>query len=87
MKGDCTLDFCFTKSLTPANKVPGVYYLYVGEKLANGAKNNSQIAADGHTLVYMKDQKRTWNDKLYFYPIPANDLVMNPNLGQNKGWD
>lgn len=87
MNGDGTLDVCFTKSLTPANKVPGVYYLFVGEKLANGAKNNSQIAADGHTLVYMKDQKRTWNDKLYFYPIPANDLVMNPNLGQNKGWD
>ena len=55
MNGDGTLDVCFTKSLTPANKVPGVYYLYVGEKLANGAKNNSQIAADGHTLVYMKD--------------------------------
>jgi hypothetical protein len=34
----------------------------------------------------MKDQIRTWDDKLYFYPIPANDLVKNPNLGQNPGW-
>ncbi len=86
MNGDGVLDVCFTKSLNPANKVSGVYYLYVGELLANGAKNNTQISIDGHTLVYMKDQKRTWDDKLYFYPIPANDLVMNPSLGQNSGW-
>jgi len=37
-------------------------------------------------MVFMKDQKRTWNDKLYFYPIPANDLTLNPKLGQNPGW-
>lgn len=86
MNGDGKLDVCFTRQLNPTNKVAGVYYLYVGQKLASGANNNSQIAADGHTLVYMKDQKRTWKDKLYFYPIPANDLVMNPNLGQNQGW-
>lgn len=86
MNGDGKLDVCFTKQLNPTNKVSGVYYLYVGQKLANGANNNSQIASDGHTLVFMKDQKRTWNDKLYFYPIPANDLVLNPNLGQNPGW-
>ena len=85
MNGNGTLDVCFTKDLNPV-KVPGVYYLYVGEKLANGATNNTQIAADGHSIVFMKDQIRTWNDKLYFYPIPAGDLVMNPKLGQNPGW-
>uniref|UniRef100_UPI003216763A RagB/SusD family nutrient uptake outer membrane protein n=1 Tax=uncultured Draconibacterium sp. TaxID=1573823 RepID=UPI003216763A len=87
MNGDGNLDVCFTKELNPADQVPGVYYLYVGAKLANGATNNSQIADDGHTLVFMKDQKRVWDNKLYFYPIPANDLVMNPNLGQNPGWN
>lgn len=85
MNGDGILDVCFTTDLTP-QKVPGVYYLYVGEKLANGAINNSQLDDDGHTLVFMKDQKRTWSDKLYFYPIPAVDHVKNPNLGQNPGW-
>ena len=85
MNGDGTLDVCFTKNLKPT-KVPGVFYLYVGEKLASGANNNVQLEADSHTLVFMKDQKRTWNDKLYFYPIPAVDLVKNPNLGQNPGW-
>ncbi len=85
MNGDGTLDVCFTKSLNPTT-VSGVYYLYVGEKLANGATNNTQIADDGHSIVFMKDQIRTWNDKLYFYPVPAGDLVMNPALGQNPGW-
>lgn len=85
MNEDGKADVCFTKNLNP-DKQPGVYYLYVGEKLANGATNNAQLGDDGHTLVFMKDQKRTWSDKLYFYPIPAVDLVKNPNLGQNPGW-
>ncbi len=85
MNGDGKLDVCFTLNQNP-EKVPGVYYLYVGKTLANGANNNTQLAEDGHTLLYMKDQKRTWDDKLYFYPIPANDLTMNPNLKQNPGW-
>lgn len=85
MNGDGTLDVCFTKELHPT-KVPGVYYLYVGEFLENGAINNTQIGDDGHSIVFMKDQIRTWDNKLYFYPVPAPDLVMNPALGQNPGW-
>ncbi len=85
MDGDGKLDVCFTKNLNP-DKVPGVYYQYLGEKLESGATNNYQLDDATHSLVFMKDQKRTWNDKLYFYPIPANDLVKNPNLGQNPGW-
>ena len=61
MNGDGIKDVCFTKNLNP-DKEPGVYYLYVGEKLANGATSNSQLGSDGHTLVFMKDQKRTWNE-------------------------
>lgn len=85
MNNDGVLDVCFTLEKNP-DKVPGVYYLYVGKTLGSGATNNSQLADDGHTLVFMKDQQRVWSDKLYFYPIPANDLTMNPNLGQNPGW-
>lgn len=85
MNGDGKLDVSFTKNLHPV-KVPGVYYLYVGEKLSNGATNNAQLGDDNHSLVFMKDQKRTWIDKLYFYPIPAEDVVKNPKLGQNPGW-
>lgn len=87
MDGNGTPDVCFTQYEDHPDKVEGVYYLYLGEYLSNGKKNNSQLDEDGHTLLYMKDQIRTWNDRLYFYPIPANDLVQNPNLGQNLGWN
>ena len=29
---------------------------------------------------------RTWNDKLYLYPLPTQELTLNPNLKQNPGW-
>lgn len=30
---------------------------------------------------------RQWNDKYYFYPIPQSELIKNPNLTQNPGWE
>lgn len=30
---------------------------------------------------------REWDDKLYFRPIPTQDLTLNPNLHQNPGWE
>lgn len=29
---------------------------------------------------------RTWDDKMYFYPIPQSELKKNSNLTQNPGW-
>ncbi|MBQ7442032.1 MAG: RagB/SusD family nutrient uptake outer membrane protein, partial [Prevotella sp.] len=26
------------------------------------------------------------NDKLYLYPLPSDQLQLNPQLGQNPGW-
>lgn len=30
--------------------------------------------------------EREWDDKLYLYPIPTQELTLNPNLSQNPGW-
>ena len=27
-----------------------------------------------------------WDDKMYTHPIPTTALNVNPNLGQNEGW-
>ena len=27
-----------------------------------------------------------WDDKMYFFPIPASEMRKNPNLSQNPGW-
>ncbi len=85
MNGDGKLDLVVTKKKDP-DKIPGVYYLFVDEKLDNGTSNRYQLGEDGHTLVFMKNQIRVWDDKLYFYPIPNLDLLKNPNLEQNPGW-
>ena len=29
---------------------------------------------------------RTWDDKLYLYPLPSDQLQLNPQLEQNPGW-
>lgn len=36
-------------------------------------------------LIYHYAQQ--WEDKMYVYPIPLTALTLNPNLGQNKGWE
>ncbi|NDV60359.1 RagB/SusD family nutrient uptake outer membrane protein [Bacteroides sp. 519] len=38
--------------------------------------------------VYGADRIRKWNDKLYLYPIPTNEILLNPQLApQNSGWE
>ncbi len=84
---DGKLDVVFTTDLNPANKIPGVYYFYVGQFLSNGAVNNNQLAADGHTLLVLSQNPRVWEDRNYFNPIPTSVRQLNPNLKQNPGWE
>ncbi|MEO9004535.1 MAG: RagB/SusD family nutrient uptake outer membrane protein, partial [Ginsengibacter sp.] len=77
---DGILDVVFTKNLNPANKIPGVYYFYVGELLSNGAVNNNQLAPDGHTILALSQNPKVWNDRNYFNPIPTSVIQLNPNL-------
>ncbi|MDO3628248.1 RagB/SusD family nutrient uptake outer membrane protein [Mucilaginibacter sp. BT774] len=41
--------------------------------------------ANSYIEVY-PGSARTWDDKLYLYPIPTQELTLNPNLKQNPGW-
>lgn len=41
-------------------------------------------AGDHGYLIY--NYKLQWDDKKYLYPIPTTALNVNPNLGQNDGW-
>lgn len=43
-----------------------------------------QLDADGCIILY---DNRQWSDKLYLYPLPADQLQLNPRLGQNPGWE
>ena len=36
-------------------------------------------------IIY--EQGRVWEEKHYLYPLPIDQLKLNPNLKQNPGWD
>jgi hypothetical protein len=72
-------DVCFVTK-TPANPVVGVFYFTIDNvtaKLSNGTSG---------TLLLQQNQPRTWADYKYYFPIPLNELQLNPNLVQNPGW-
>lgn len=65
---------------TPPNKVPGVYYFLLDgsqTRLSNGTSGN---------LIWLSNIDREWKDYKYLYPIPYNETVLNPDLGQNPEW-
>ena len=72
---------------------------YVGKKIsvkASQAKdglraNNGCVIIYGNytnaDLSYQAGKSRTWDDKMYLYPIPTGELQRNENLlPQNPGW-
>ncbi|MCL3781047.1 RagB/SusD family nutrient uptake outer membrane protein [Prolixibacteraceae bacterium JC049] len=50
---------------------------------------NITIPTDSEGFLVLEDEStRKFNkDKNYLFPIPANQLVANPNLKQNPGWN
>jgi len=45
------------------------------------------VDANNYIRIYSNLNNRTWNDKMYHYPIPTQELSLNPKLApQNTGW-
>lgn len=66
---------------TAPDKQPGVQYQKLGELVLENGSNGGRI-------VVLPSILRKWNEsKDYLYPIPLQDLILNPNLKQNPGWD
>lgn len=51
-------------------------------KTIQGAKD----PATGQNRVLYPGFTRKWDDKLYLYPIPTQEIALNPTLTQNPGW-
>ncbi|MGA0559195.1 RagB/SusD family nutrient uptake outer membrane protein [Larkinella sp. VNQ87] len=78
-------DVLFYK-VRPATQLAGVTYINVAETV-NGVANPQRLANDtSGELTWLSNIPRKWNDKYYLYPIPENDRLQNPELGQNPGW-
>lgn len=50
----------------------------------NWTNQTRPLDADGSIILY---DGRVWAEKNYLYPIPSDELQLNPELGQNKGWN
>jgi len=66
--------------LTPALKAQ-----YIALDPNTPAKNLT-VDANNYIRVYPNFTSRAWSDKLYLYPIPLQELTLNPALKQNPGW-
>ena len=82
---DGILDVAFGKSASrPAtvpssgpNKVTEYIPLTGGLTLSNDTNGE---------LRWLSNIAKTWTEKNYYYPIPQNDILTNPNLIQNPDW-
>lgn len=43
-------------------------------------------ATGQYRIIYPGFTARTWDDKLYLYPLPIQEISLNSNLEQNPGW-
>lgn len=44
------------------------------------------VDANNYIRVYPNFTTRTWNDKMYLFPVPLQEITLNPNIQQNPGW-
>ncbi|QHV95234.1 RagB/SusD family nutrient uptake outer membrane protein [Spirosoma endbachense] len=78
-------DVVFYKT-KPATQLPGVTYVNVAETV-NGVANPQRLKNDtSGELTWLSNIPRKWDEKYYLYPIPENDRLLNPKIGQNPGW-
>ena len=57
---------------------------YTGTEFATIGWSPTQ-GRNGEGCLIM-DDNRTWTERNYLYPIPSDQLQLNPNLKQNPGW-
>jgi hypothetical protein len=58
-----------------------------GDKLKSITEMKLTKNDDG-TITYTRNVvNRTWNEKMYLFPIPQSERMKNPNLTQNPGWE
>lgn len=48
--------------------------------------NGLVVNGDSYLRIYTNVERRTWDDKMYLFPIPLEEISLNPSLGQNPGW-
>lgn len=71
----------------PQNPLPGVTYVNVAPTISAGVNPQRLSNTTSGEITWLANIPRKWDEKNYLYPIPENDRLMNPALGQNPGWE
>lgn len=77
-------DVVFYQGTKPTSSNPAIAFVDVSPSTAVG---RIQLSNGTSGEVRWNPGAREWLDKKYLYPIPEADRIMNPNLGQNPGWE
>lgn len=78
---DGIIDVCFYKGERPSSSQASVFV----DVTSAGVGRRVLSKGDSGEIIW-NPGVREWLDKKYLYPIPETDLLKNPNLGQNPGW-
>lgn len=71
---------------TPSNPQAGMTYINVAETLGSGINPQQLSNGVNGEIIWLDHMPRRFEEKHYLYPIPENDVLLNPILGQNPGW-
>ncbi|RZK30054.1 MAG: RagB/SusD family nutrient uptake outer membrane protein [Hymenobacter sp.] len=82
---DGVLDVAFYTTL-PATRPAGVTYVNVAPTISGGVNPQQLSNGTSGEINWLTNVPRKWEEKYYLYPIPENDRLINPKLGQNPGW-
>ncbi len=52
----------------------------------SGTANSNWSLSNGTYGYLIYNYKLVWDDMMYTHPIPVSAINVNPNLGQNEGW-
>ncbi len=76
---DGDYDVVFVRE-TPSETIAGVIYYTIDDenyKLSDGDSGN---------LILFDNLERSYDNYKYYYPIPEDEILLNPNLVQNDQW-
>ncbi len=87
LNGDGKNDVYFYKTL-PATTDKSITYINVNQYLSGTTMNPQRLSNDTYgELTWLNNVSRSFSsEKKYLYPIPQNDININPKLEQNPFW-
>ncbi len=74
-------------TINPTNRLSGVSYINVEPSITSTPNPYKLTNGTYGEITWLSNIPRVWHDKYYLYPIPESDRLINPNLGQNPGWE